>query len=216
MPIQATSTAQNDTLTDDCLGCVLSPDCSRSTLDLLYSCGFTIFLSTWSALHINVLADCDTTWTVQIRKLKWMTVGVLIPEYVAVMAITEWWDARYLWKKMRHSYGLNVSKAFGRRRAHCWLGILGQEDFLVDSELLANYGRVCITFEKRSPFSPGWLSILHARQIKRDRGPTIYDWRDQWPLQRWLGNQIGVLSPNMLAGGPNWPGAHSNAYQLQR
>jgi hypothetical protein len=82
---------------------VFLPQCGRSTIDLLYSWGFTIFICTWSALQMNVPADCDTTWAVFIRKLKWMTIGILIPEYVAVLATTEWWDARYLQKEMRTS-----------------------------------------------------------------------------------------------------------------
>jgi len=67
---------------------------------------------------MNIPADRDTTWTIFIRKLKWMAVGVLVPEYVAVMAITEWWDARFLQKEMQQVCSLRVNMTFDRRRAH--------------------------------------------------------------------------------------------------
>jgi hypothetical protein len=66
---------------------------------------------------VNIPADRDTMWTVYIRKLKWMAVGVLIPEYVAVMAITEWWDARFLRKEMQQFCGLRVHRTFDKRSA---------------------------------------------------------------------------------------------------
>lgn len=40
-------------------------------------------------------------WTVWVRKLKWMLIAVLMPEYVAIMAAPELWDARYLRRKIQ-------------------------------------------------------------------------------------------------------------------
>ncbi|KAB5526316.1 hypothetical protein GE09DRAFT_975779 [Coniochaeta sp. 2T2.1] len=70
--------------------------CDRSTLDLLYGCGITIYLCCWAAVHLNVPADDDTVTTRTLRKLKWMLICLMMPEYIAWDAVEELWHARVL------------------------------------------------------------------------------------------------------------------------
>jgi hypothetical protein len=64
-------------------------DNKRSTISLLYNCLFTIFLCTWSAMHLNVPGEKESQLQTFRRKCKWMLIGVLAPEYVAALAVSE-------------------------------------------------------------------------------------------------------------------------------
>jgi hypothetical protein len=62
----------------------------RGTLSIIYSCLFTVFIYAWSALHQNVPADDDSKSQVFWRKVKWMLIGILAPEFIAVTALDEY------------------------------------------------------------------------------------------------------------------------------
>ncbi|KAF1995251.1 hypothetical protein P154DRAFT_611260, partial [Amniculicola lignicola CBS 123094] len=61
----------------------------RGTLSLLYSCLFTIYICTWYAVHLNVPADDDTSLAIVLRKVKWMGVAILAPEYAVTNAFQQ-------------------------------------------------------------------------------------------------------------------------------
>jgi hypothetical protein len=63
--------------------------CDRSTLDLLYGCGFTIYLCCWAAVHLNVPADDDSASVRVLRKVTWMFVCLIMPERIAWQAVEE-------------------------------------------------------------------------------------------------------------------------------
>jgi hypothetical protein len=96
----AEQTGQNATAHTK-VGWVCDADNKRSTLTLLYNCLFTIFLCTWSAMHLNVPGEKDTQLRTFLRKCTWMLLGVLAPEYVAFLAIVEWDDASRLVRQVR-------------------------------------------------------------------------------------------------------------------
>lgn len=81
------------------VGWVSDGDNKRSTISLLYNCLFTIFLCTWSAMHLNVPGEKESQLQTFRRKCVWMLIGVLAPEYVAMSAIYEWHAA---WKLVTH------------------------------------------------------------------------------------------------------------------
>lgn len=89
----------NSTTTGDPVGWVAEPR-TRGTMGLLYSCLFTMFICTWSALHMNVPADTDSRATIVLRKLKWMAVGILAPEYIVALAVSDWCGARLICKEL--------------------------------------------------------------------------------------------------------------------
>jgi hypothetical protein len=74
-------------------GWVSSPN-SRGTLDIIWSSLFTIFLSTWTALHLNVPSPYDGFLTIAFRKFKWMLLTALMPEMTVMFALAQWIQAK--------------------------------------------------------------------------------------------------------------------------
>ena len=93
-PSAAATETEHNVTTIMTVGWVSDGDNRRSTISLLYNCLFTVFLCTWSAMHLNVPAETDTQLRMFLRKCKWMIVGVLAPELVAALAIQESYSAR--------------------------------------------------------------------------------------------------------------------------
>ena len=61
----------------------------RGTIDIIWSCIFVVFLSTWTTLHNNVPpVKKGSLWRLRNKALL-MCVGLLAPEYVATIAFTE-------------------------------------------------------------------------------------------------------------------------------
>ena len=67
---------------------------NRGTMGLLYGCFATILLCTWSTMHLNVPAPSDTEGKFLLRRIKWTLCGIIAPEIIATIAITEQWQAR--------------------------------------------------------------------------------------------------------------------------
>ena len=61
----------------------------RGSLMLIYGCLSTIFASTWAVLHLNVPAPYDSAWTRGLRKIKWMAITILFPEFIFSKAVCE-------------------------------------------------------------------------------------------------------------------------------
>ena len=61
----------------------------RGSLMLIYGCLSTIFASTWTVLHLNVPAPDDSVWTRGLRKVKWMAITILFPEFIFSKAVCE-------------------------------------------------------------------------------------------------------------------------------
>src|SRR5437764_11206543 len=61
----------------------------RGTIDLLYGSLFTIFLCTWSVLHLELPGDHHTRLGCFFRKVAFMALGILAPEFVAFLALLQ-------------------------------------------------------------------------------------------------------------------------------
>ncbi|KAK5120488.1 hypothetical protein LTR85_006143 [Meristemomyces frigidus] len=59
----------------------------RGTIDIIWSCVFTIFLCSWSVLCVNVPAKTDKQWTILWRRLYLTGLGVLAPEVILQAAL---------------------------------------------------------------------------------------------------------------------------------
>lgn len=59
------------------------------TLMLLVECLTTVFACTWTVLHLNIPKVQDTTATRLLRKIKWMIVTILFPEFIFAKAICD-------------------------------------------------------------------------------------------------------------------------------
>lgn len=83
------------------VGWVTDGDNKRSTISLLYSCLFTTFLCTWSAMHPSVPGEKDSLLHVIGRKCGYLILGVVAPEVVGIAAVQEWYAARRLTQNVR-------------------------------------------------------------------------------------------------------------------
>lgn len=75
-------------MADDVVGWVSGPT-ERGTLTLVWSCVITIFACTWTVLHLNVPGRHDDSFIVALRKLKWMVINILFPEFVLSKAVCD-------------------------------------------------------------------------------------------------------------------------------
>lgn len=70
-----------------------SPD-GRGTWDIIYGCGLTMFLCSWSILCLNVPWPKETRLKVMLRKLGLTVVGFPGPEFIFLSALGQWYSAR--------------------------------------------------------------------------------------------------------------------------
>lgn len=74
-------------------GWVGQPNC-RGTIDIAWSCLFTIFICTYTMLCLNVPSENETTWDIISRRLFWMGIAIAGPEFVLTYASGQWGTAR--------------------------------------------------------------------------------------------------------------------------
>ena len=73
----------------------------RGTLDVIWSCLFTVFLCVWTILSLNVPAKNTSSIPFTLCKVKWMLVAVLGPEWILGFAGGQWAMARRSARKIR-------------------------------------------------------------------------------------------------------------------
>ena len=67
---------------------------NRGTLDILWSCLFTVFLCTWVMLCLNLPSPQESYWRTFLRKLRWMVLAIMGPEFVLAFAYGQWAAAK--------------------------------------------------------------------------------------------------------------------------
>ncbi|KAF2231874.1 hypothetical protein EV356DRAFT_535048 [Viridothelium virens] len=95
-------------------GWTSSPN-SRGTFDILWPCLATIFLSTWSALCLNVPEPFDTKWTHFKRKIWTTFISAMGPEFLVGTALGEWESAHFSvarFKELRQDNKWTLKHAF--------------------------------------------------------------------------------------------------------
>ncbi len=65
----------------------------RGTWSILWSCLATIFICTWSALHLDV-PKRHGRWYLLFRKLQWMLLAVIAPELILGISANNFFGAR--------------------------------------------------------------------------------------------------------------------------
>ena len=123
-------------------GWVDSPD-YRGTFDVLQSCFLTIWLSTWTCLHLNVPAPNDGAWKQILRKFRWMVIAVFGPEFVAVLAA-----------------GQRASAV----RVHDTMKELGYSDWTLRHSFYADMGGFMLHPRDSSPFPIDGLQLIYLLQ----------------------------------------------------
>jgi len=91
---------------------------NRGTFGIISSCFLTIFLCTWTSLHLNVPAAKEGTWRALLRKFRWMVLTILGPEFVGALAAGQRANAKrtldtlrgmgYSEWTLRHSFYANM------------------------------------------------------------------------------------------------------------
>lgn len=75
----------------------------RGTFDILWTCLASIFISTYSMLCLNVPAPTDTVARRTGRRLLWMALGILGPEFPLTYAAGQWSRAKQSVQAFRKS-----------------------------------------------------------------------------------------------------------------
>lgn len=87
------------------------PD-GRGTVDLLWTCLGTVFLCTWTIQRLDIPSSTPKM-SLLYRKITWMIITLLVPEYVAWIAFDQWISAKkslamkdlgYDWWSLRHGF----------------------------------------------------------------------------------------------------------------
>ncbi|KAJ5084629.1 hypothetical protein NUU61_009208 [Penicillium alfredii] len=66
----------------------------RGTMDIIWSCCFTMFLCSWSSLCLNVPGPNDSQWKILWRKACLTALALLGPEFIFQIALSQWESAR--------------------------------------------------------------------------------------------------------------------------
>ena len=86
--LSCTNQSLNNTITLR-VGWTQGPN-QRGTIDLLWSCLFTVFLCTWTVLSLNVPSRDDSFWVQLGRKTRWSLIAIFGPEILVSFAIGQW------------------------------------------------------------------------------------------------------------------------------
>lgn len=113
---QTYAAVQNMTAEDPVVGWDAGPN-RRGTLRLIWSCVATIFTCTWTVLHLNVPGHKDSPARRLSRKIKWLAINVLFPEFIFSKAIC---DLRLALDELRRfDEGCRVNGPMEWKRGHC-------------------------------------------------------------------------------------------------
>lgn len=86
---------------DSTVGWVSDPD-GRGTASLVTSCILTLGLCAWRALHLNIPPKGETQRQYWSQNVRWVLLGVFIPELVILAAWRQWASCRELDMELRH------------------------------------------------------------------------------------------------------------------
>ena len=137
--------------TSNLLGWVDQPK-SRGTFDIISSCFFTIFLCTWTCLHLNVPASNEGAWRPVLRKMRWMALTLLGPEFAVGIAAGQRANARRMFDAMRE---------------------MGYSDWTMRHSFYANMGGFVLQARDSTPFPIHGLHLIYLLKEGYLDLPTI-------------------------------------------
>ena len=153
------------------------PNCGRGTATILWQCLTTIGLCTYVTLHLSIPPLPLSGTATFIRKLYWVSIGLVLPEFVCLVALSQYMDARLFRKgcgktehhismtqafyilnggmaiKGLHHYGVSIDD--GQRRP--------SEDFELDDDTIWIYDPLYFSRETNS-----WDLVVPARNVLSD------------------------------------------------
>lgn len=109
--------------TTETVGWVGEPD-GRGTIGLIWSCFATIFLCTWSAVHPELPGLDDTSWKIFGRKLSYMALAIIAPEYSTANAYANLQHIKHIAHKVCEQFmrkvAVDVSILHPPSSKHIW------------------------------------------------------------------------------------------------
>jgi hypothetical protein len=82
----------------------------RGTWSLLSSCTFTLGICVWNSIHLNLPSQGERSWVRWARKVKWLFIAILAPEFILVIAFQQWMIASDFLKKLKMAAQVHNSK----------------------------------------------------------------------------------------------------------
>lgn len=93
--------AQTTTSADPELSGWFSAPNERGTWDLIISCLLTLVVCVWSALHLNVPTEDSRLRNRNVKRLRWILLGIFAPELVVSTAFAQFLTAKWLCREIR-------------------------------------------------------------------------------------------------------------------
>lgn len=95
---------------EDFKGWVQGPD-TRGTLDIIWSCVAVLVTALWTVLHLNIPGENDTLRHLLARKFRWGLVSVLAPDFLTLVAASQWDAAKKSVAKMSELRAVKEDKS---------------------------------------------------------------------------------------------------------
>lgn len=199
---------------------------SRGTFDIILSCFLTISLCTWTSLHLNVPASNEGQWRPILRKLRWMMLTLLGPEFVVALAAGQRANARrafntirgmgYSEWTLRHSFYANMggfvlqardSKPFPIHGLH--IIYLLKEGYLnlpeITSQEISDKSKANILAKVLVCLQTGWFVVQCFGRLAQGLPLTAlelvtisYVWCTWAIYAQWLKKPLDVTAPTIL------------------
>ena len=197
LTIASTASSQNATATlpEKREGWVSQPN-GRGTFDIIWSSLITIFLCTWTSLHLNVPSLQERYWQRWIRKCRWMVQAVMAPEFVVAFAtgqkvearrsVDMWRNAGYQGWTMRHGFYANMGGYILQPR--------NSQPFPVNAKQLKYL--VCNGYITNWPFSTGKEIWDKSKQNRFQKALTLL--QTGWFVLQCLGRAVQHLPMSTL------------------
>ena len=199
---------------------------SRGTFDIILSCFLTISLCTWTSLHLNIPASNEGQWRPILRKLRWMMLTLLGPEFVVAFAAGQRANARrtktsvrgmgYSGWTLRHSFYANMggfvlqardSKPFPIHGLH--VIYLLKEGYLnlpeITSQEISDKSKANILAKALVCLQTGWFVVQCFSRLAQGLPLTAlelvtisYVWCTWAIYAQWLKKPLDVTAPTIL------------------
>jgi|SRR5690242_935390 len=114
---------------------------ARGTVGLIWSCLATIFLCTWNAVHPNLPGMNDNAWRIFGRRVVFMLIALVAPEFICAAASEELRSAWAVQAQVSDSSVVLLTSA----------NLLAVARLVSDTILLSEHGR----FPDQSGWKPG-------------------------------------------------------------
>ncbi|KAJ4292597.1 hypothetical protein N0V90_009260 [Kalmusia sp. IMI 367209] len=130
----------------------------RGTWDIIVSCVLTLTICVWSALHLNVPTEDSKLKQRNIRRLRWIVLGLFAPELVVSTAFAQFLTAKWLCREIkkdvqyRKEHGTDPAWSSEQQLqewsiTQCYFAVMGGIRIQTNHECIASHDRLSLTAE---------------------------------------------------------------------